>query len=340
MKTENTLERFAEMMVTRMEQMKASDWKKGWLSETYGESPMNLSGRTYNGMNSFFLFLEMMNEPRFKYPIFATFQQIKQKGASVLKGEKSFPVLFWMLNYKDKNGKRIDEDDYNSMPAAIKQECDVSPVLKSFNVFNVAQTNMEEVAPKPIEKLKEKYRIGERNNSLPTDIGGMYENEQLDSMLANQSWYCPITYDKYSNSAFYSLNDDKITVPVKSQFRISQDETSVFEDGQEYYATLIHEMIHSTGSESRLGRFGNGSRTKDDYAKEELVAELGAALVGNALGFSSRVLNNNAAYLDSWISKLKKQPKYIVSVLSAASKAAKMVLDVVDAKVELFAPAI
>lgn len=94
MKTDNVLEHFAEMMISRMQKMKAGDWKMGWFTTSYGGNPVNLGGREYNGMNSFFLFLCMMDEERFKYPIFATFKQIKALGASVNKGEKSFPVLF------------------------------------------------------------------------------------------------------------------------------------------------------------------------------------------------------------------------------------------------------
>lgn len=329
MKTDDVLERFSEMMISRMQKMKASDWSKGWLTQSYGGNPVNLGGREYNGMNAFSLFLRMIDDSRFKYPIFATFKQIKAIGASVTKDEKSFPVLFWNIQYKDKNGNKIDEITYDNMNITDQLECRAQPFLKSYNVFNLAQTNLEEVAPKEMEKLKNKFGFNDKKE-LPTDTIGMYENKEIDDMLVNQKWVCPIRFDQYSSSAYYRTVSDEITVPLKSQFKRSLTEDGVFEDGQEYYSTLIHEMIHSTGHKSRLNRNFEKEKGVKDYAREELVAELGAALVSNILGFSSRVLNNSAAYLDAWIGKLKQQPKFIVSVLSDAGKAAKMILEVIN----------
>ena len=329
MKTDLVLERFSEMIISRMQQMKASDWKMGWFTQSYEGNPVNLGGREYNGMNSFFLFLSMMDDKRFKYPIFATFNQIKALGANILKGEKSFPVLYWNIQYKDKNGNKIDEGTYDNLSSSAKQDCHVQPFLKSYNVFNLAQTNLEDVAPKAMEKLKEKFGFKDKKE-LPTDTIGMYENDKMDDLLRNQKWVCPIRFDQYSSGAYYRTVSDDITVPLKSQFKRGKTEQDIFEDGQEYYSTLIHEMIHSTGHKTRLNRtLGHGNGGKD-YAREELVAELGAALVCNILGFSNRVLDNSAAYLDAWIGKLKQQPKFIISVLSDANKAAKMVLEAMN----------
>jgi hypothetical protein len=98
----------------------------------------------------------------------------------------------------------------------------------------------------------------------------------------------------------------------------------------EYYSSALHEMAHSTGTESRLNRV-KGDRFGDPkYAKEELVAELTAANTGYALGFDKRILDNNAAYLDGWISVLKENPKFIVSVMADVNKASNMVLEAVD----------
>lgn len=329
MKTDEVLERFSEMMISRMQKMKASDWKMGWFTQSYNGSPVNLGGREYNGMNSFFLFLSMIDDSRFKYPIFATFKQIKALGANVTKDEKSFPVLFWNIQYKDKKGNKIDEITYDNMNIADQLDCHVRPFLKSYNVFNLAQTNLEDVAPKAMEKLKNKFGF-KCQQELPTDTIGMYENDKIDDMLVHYKWVCPIRFDQYSSSAYYRIASDDITIPLKSQFKRSLTEDGMFEDGQEYYSTLIHEMIHSTGHKSRLNRNLEKEKGEKDYAREELVAELGAALVSNVLGFSSRILDNSAAYLDAWILKLKQQPKSIVSVLSDVNKAAKMVLEVVN----------
>ena len=86
-------------------------------------------------------------------------------------------------------------------------------------------------------------------------------------------------------------------------------------------------MIHSTGIESRLNR-NTGHRFGDKlYAKEELVAELGAARVGQVLGFDTRIIDNNAAYLDGWIKSLKEEPKYVLSLLTDVDKASRMIIN-------------
>lgn len=335
MKTDSVLERFAEMIISRMQKMKVGDWKKGWFINNYGGIPVNLSGREYNGMNSFMLFLYIMEEDRFKFPIFATFKQIKELGANVNKGEKSFPVLFWSFSYKDKSGNKITEEQYDDMSQTAKKDIITQPFLKSYNVFNIAQTNLEEVNPKVMEKLKKKFKIKPKEE-IPTDITGMYVNEKIDDMLLQQKWLCPIHYGKYSSRAYYRVGSDDITIPLKSQFRRGKTAEEVFDDGQEYYSTLLHEMVHSTGHKSRLNRGFENEKGVKDYGREELVAELGASLIGNILGFNCKIIDNDAAYLSTWISKIKQQPKFIVSILSDVNKAVKMVLEVINKdKVEL-----
>ena len=87
-------------------------------------------------------------------------------------------------------------------------------------------------------------------------------------------------------------------------------------------------MAHSTGSANRLNRVGGTKFADKGYAKEELVAELTAAMCGQVLGFDSRISDNNARYLDHWIGVLRKEPKFIVSVLADVNKASQMILDV------------
>lgn len=304
--------------------MKASDWQMGWFRRTCQASPCNLAGRKYNGTNSFFLLLSMMDNDKFIYPVFATFNQIKNAGGSVLKGEKSFPVLFWSFLYKGKDGNKITEEEFDAMSRNQKKECHITPILRSYNVFNIAQTDLENTAPQLMDKIRTSYGI---IDEMPTDTFGMYENPAMDDMLTYQKWLCPIHYDNFSNRACYRPSTDEITIPLKTQFKKSADEEGVFADGQEYYATILHEMAHSTGNKNRLKRKIEGD--KNDYAREELVAELTAALIGNTLGFSSRIIDNNAAYLDAWITTLKAKPKFILSVMSDVTKAANMIMDVI-----------
>jgi hypothetical protein len=98
----------------------------------------------------------------------------------------------------------------------------------------------------------------------------------------------------------------------------------------EYYSSALHEMAHSTGHKTRLDRLTHDKFGDPKYAKEELVAELTAAMVGNSMGFDKRILDNNAAYLDGWIAVLKENPKFIVSVMADVNKASTMILEEID----------
>ena len=157
----------------------------------------------------------------------------------------------------------------------------------------------------------------------------MFISPEFDAMIDKQAWVCKINTIEGSG-AFYSKSKDEITVPLKAQFNIHEDPKEVYKDGMEYYSSLVHEMAHSTGIDSRLSRDMEGRFGDKKYAKEELVAELSAAMVGNSMGFDKRILDNNAKYVDSWIDTLKQEPKFIVSVMADVSKASGMILEHVD----------
>ena len=98
----------------------------------------------------------------------------------------------------------------------------------------------------------------------------------------------------------------------------------------EFYSTMLHEMTHSTMTPERLNREMGGRFGDPKYAKEELVAELTAAMISHSMGFDSKITDNSAAYLDSWIGVLKKEPKFIVSIMADVNKASDLILDHVD----------
>lgn len=326
---DNALQKFSDMLIARMEQMKESKWKKGWTDGRTAQFglPQNLVGRPYTGSNAFLCQIHTTME-HYRMPVYLTIKQIRDAGGMIKKGEHSIPIFKWDLRIKDKDGKKLSESDYRNMTKEEQAECTVRPYLKVNNEWNIDQTNLEEVN-------KEKYdAILKRFKSEPIkDEVGMYKNEAFDNLLKEQSWVCPIEYEKFNESAFYSPKRDQIVVPSKKQFNISNTPEDVFKDGMEFYGTTIHEMAHSTGHESRLGRDGIVKIDQfgsDQYAKEELVAELTSALIGNAMGFDSRIRENNIAYLQNWIGSLKKDPKFLKSVMSDVNKSSKMVLEHID----------
>lgn len=322
---DKAVEKFTEMMIDRMERMKAGDWKKGWIDgeAVYG-MPQNINGRNYSGSNSFFLQMDSAMHG-YKTPVYMTFLQIQKENARINKGAEAMPVIYWDVSIKDANGKRVDRDDYRNMSREEQDRCTVLPFMKAYHVFNMDQTNLAEVNKEMYDKMVEQFKAPEMR-----DAKGMYENKALDRLFEKQEWVCPIQYDKVSANAYYSPSRDIIVVPKKEQFNIGKDKDEIYKDGMEYYSSALHEMAHSTGTENRLNRV-KGDRFGDPkYAKEELVAELTAANTGYALGFDKRILDNNAAYLDGWISVLKENPKFIVSVMADVNKASNMVLEAVD----------
>ena len=323
---EAAVSKFAEMFIQRMKEIKASDWKQGWTNGkgTMLGLPQNMSGRNYSGTNSFFLQMDTaMNG--YKMPVYMTFLQAQRENIRIKKGAEAMPVIYWDLNVRDGNGKRISPETYKQMGRDQQARCEVRPFLRAFHVFNVDQTNLEEVNKEKYDAVV--YRV---KGPQLRDKAGMYENRALDRMFERQEWVCRVQTDRLVDGAFYSPARDLVILPMKEQFNIGKNAEEIFKDGMEYYSSALHEMTHSTGTANRLNR-EKGTRFGDPkYAKEELVAELTAAMVGNALGFDKRILSNNACYCQGWINALREDPKFIVSVMADVNKASKMILEKID----------
>lgn len=325
-KVDAALQRFAEMLIKRMEEMQ-KDWHKGWIGggSMFG-LPQNISGRTYEGSNAFLLFLHTASNG-YKAPVYMTYGQLHKEGAHVLKGEKAVPVFKWGFSIKDKDGKKVTEEEFHNMTDDEKKECNRRPFLKIYPEFNIDQTNMSEVNKEKYDAVVSQFR----KTDVPTITDGMYVNKAIDRMMEKQEWVCKIQYDKEEKGAYYNPAKDIVVLPTKAQFRIHpNDPEECFKDGQEYYGTALHEMAHSTGHPSRLDRLKPAAFGSPEYAKEELVAELTSAMIGNTLGFDRRISDNNVAYLQNWTSALRKEPKFIVSVMADVNKASRIIIENID----------
>ena len=323
---DKAIDKFCSLMIERMQSMKASDWRQGWTNGkgTMLGMPQNLSGRNYSGTNSFFLQMDTaMNA--YRTPVYMTFMQAQKENLRIKKGAQSMPVIYWDLNIKDERGKRVAETDYKQMSRGEQNKCEVRPFLRAFSVFNVDQTNLEEVNKEKYDAIVDRFKGPQLR-----DTQGMYENRALDRMFERQEWICRVQNDRIVDGAYYSPARDMVIIPMKEQFNIGKNAEEIFKDGMEYYSSALHEMTHSTGTANRLNRDKGAKFGDAKYAKEELVAELTAAMVGNTLGFDKRVLNNNAAYMDGWINALREEPKFIVSVMADVNKASKMILEKID----------
>lgn len=176
------------------------------------------------------------------------------------------------------------------------------PILKYFNVFHISQ--VDGVEPKSIN-LNELQPIEEAER-----IKTEYMKREHIKIL-----------EKVTDKAFYSPSLDYIQIPCKEQYQ----------NIEEFYSTLFHEMTHSTGHKVRLDRedvkdcvyFGS-----ENYSKEELCAELGSAFLINKLSIeSSKSFNNSTAYIQSWLRVLKNDTHFIVSASSRAEKAVNYILN-------------
>ncbi len=320
---EKALDLFAEMMIEKIESI-SKDWRKPWFTEGALQWPRNLSGREYNGMNALMLLLHCEKEG-YKIPRFCTFdcvQRMNKPGkdgqelprVSVLRGEKSFPVMLTTFTCIHKETReKIKYDDYKRLSDDEKQEYNVYPKMQVFRVFNVQQTNLREARPELWEKL-------EKENSRPEiDAGERFDFEPVDRMINENLWICPI-HPRHQDEAYYSMSKNEIVVPEKGQFK----------DGEAFYGTLFHEMTHSTGAEGVLDRLKPTSFGSKEYAREELVAELGSALVSQRYGMTKHIKEDSCAYLKSWLDELKESPQFIKTTLLDVKRATSLITQRVD----------
>ena len=223
----------------------------------------------------------------YESPYFMTFKQAVSKGAMVKKGEKGHMVVFWKIMKFEDKKTKLEK---------------VIPLLKYFTVFNIEQ----------IEGLK-----------LPTPKKGekkpiFNKIEEAEKILAGYKNSPPVKHG--GSRAFYTPALDTVTMPQKETF--SSEES--------YYGVLFHELGHSTGHTSRLNRDFGGNFDNHKYSKEELVAELTSAFLAAKSGIDNSdtsLIDNNKAYIQSWLSKLESDPKWVIEASSKARKAADHILD-------------
>lgn len=323
---DKALDLFADMMIERIQSLSGKDgWKKPWFTEGTLQWPKNLNGREYNGMNAFMLLLHCEKEG-YKIPRFCTFDRIQlfnkagkkdeeqKPRVSVLKGEHSFPVMLTTFTVVNKETKEhIKWEDYKLLSQEEREKYNVYPKLQTYHVFNVAQTNLKEVRPEFWEKLEQEY-------SMPkVEKDEQFAFEPMDRMIADNRWICPIK-PMFGDSAYFSISKNEIVMPEKRQFK----------DGESFYSNLFHEMGHSTGAEGQLDRIKPATFGSAEYAREELVAELTAALTAQRYGMTKHLKGDSAAYLKSWLDSLKESPQFIKTTLLDVKKATSMLTQHID----------
>lgn len=238
-----------------------------------------------------------------------TFKQVKAQGGSIKKGAKAGLVVYYTTVTKSKREKE-NEDGENIIETV--SQLHTFPILKYYNVFHISDcTGIE-------SKIKE---VQPNEDIKPVDAAENIINGYLDreSGLKFQN-------DKVSGNAYYSPSQDMVVVPKLSQYEIVE----------EYYSTTFHELTHSTMHPNRCNRKSDMKSSMfggEDYSREELVAELGSAMLCNASGLDcDKAFKNSVAYIQGWLKQLKNDNKMIIWASSRAEKAAKYIMDIKDEK--------
>lgn len=290
-----TREQLAEMFIKSLDEQKLP-WYAVWNTHPQQNA---VSAKPYRGINAFLL---SMVAAAFGYedPRWCTFNQAKKKGWSIKKGAKGVPVEFWSaINIRTKEVMDFREAAQKIRDGEAEQG-DFRYYNRNFHVFNAAQ----------IEGMPELKRV------TPTaDIGLIRQNR--DTLIKNMA----VGFDGNGADCHYSPAQDKIVMPPESDFR----------DTYGYMCSFLHEAGHATGAPGRLGR-GFGS-TREEYAIEELRAEIASAMTSQQLGIPlteeqmQSNLDLHKAYIQGWAQAIKDAPKVLFDAIKDAEQISDYLID-------------
>jgi antirestriction protein ArdC len=220
---------------------------------------------------------------------YLTFNQIKKLEGKLKKGSKGVPVVFY---------KMFETTEKNKQNVDVKKTI---PFLRYSTVFHLSDTMGIETK---IPAITKKFVPDQKAEGIVVDY-----TTRENIKVINQN----------VNRAYYSPSEDLINMPKKAQFKSTE----------EYYSTMFHEMVHSTGHETRLKRHNDtkqiAAKSEVDYSKEELVAEIGAGMLCGICNMFENTVENTAAYCKSWLSVLNDDSSFIISASSKAGKAVEFI---------------
>lgn len=278
-------------------------WRRPW-SEAWA-APKNLvSRKPYRGAN-----VMLLGAQAYASPWWATYKQITgELGGRVKGGSKGTPVVFYATGKKSPKGSPKASPKKPAAPAAPGKDPGRYFVLRYYTVFNVEQCEWSDPSVVP--------------DHAPSPPRHLERLEACERIV--RSYEGGPALEEGGSRACYSLSRDVVSLPPRSAFDMAE----------ERYATLFHELAHSTGHPSRIGRDLSTTFGDHAYSFEELVAELGAAFLCGKAGIDAATVENSAAYLDHWRRKLAAEPRWMVKAAAAAAKAADWIQGVRSGKDE------
>ena len=269
-------------------------WRQTW--SAYGQARNFITNHEYQGINRL-----LLNNTPYPIPYFLTYNQVKQLNGSIKKGAKADQAYFFTIYYKDATGKVISFEEAQVLKSQ-GEAFTTFRLLKYFNLFNIANVEGVEFHIPKVE-LKAHEQIAK----CETIMQHMPNAPQVKCINANEAYYNPKL--------------DFINMPAIAQFT----------SAAEYYVTLFHEAVHATGHQSRLSRKGIVQANKFGsvpYSEEEIIAEMGAAFLSAEAGINyEEIVENNVAYLQGWLDKLRTDNKFILKVAAQAQQATRYILN-------------
>lgn len=283
----DTAKEIADIFIKALEE-ETLPWHSGFDKFRYIPPFNPANGTVYQGMNSFNFALKSFMRG-YTDPRFMTMSQANELGGKVKKGEH----CIWGFNFKPTQVLVKDEEGNPILDDKGQKQYREMMFPKPFMVFNVEQFEGLNLPKIPeIEQPDHKWTPDERAENLLKESKANISNELT----------CLVPH--------YNLSSDKITLPLKNQYH----------EPTEYYSTALHELSHWTGHSSRLNRDFSKDKNTQKYAREELRAEIGSAMICMMLGITPKISENNKAYIKSWISHLKEEPKEILRACGDAEK--------------------
>ena len=305
-----------DKVISMFKNAKASDYHRPWKDDAFF-IPLNFdSKKPYRGVNRLLLQERIGFAGAFRNPYFLTFNQIKKHGGKLKKGTRGYEVVYYSIRYivpADKNTGRKAYSSTNTQKvidylAKNKLSEDIVtriPMIRYYNVYNGASI-------KGIDFQLDKLQIG---RAVPDTA-----SENQAAALIVENYPNPPAIKHEGNRAYYSPSGDYVKMPKKEQFDSIND----------YYRILFHELTHSTGHDKRLDRGIHLMLEKEDYAKEELVAEFGAVFLSAWAGIMWYTNKNHAVYLKNWNSAIKEAEndnKFLMKAASLAQAATDYILN-------------
>ena len=305
-----------DKVISMFKNAKASDYHRPWKDDAFF-IPLNFdSKKPYRGVNRLLLQERIGFAGAFRNPYFLTFNQIKKHGGRLKKGTRGYEVVYYSIRYivpADKNTGRKAYSSTNTQKvidylAKNKLSEDIVtriPMIRYYNVYNGASIE-------GIDFQLDKLQIG---RAVPDTAP-----ENQAAALIVENYPNPPAIKHEGNQAYYSPSGDYVKMPKKEQFDSIND----------YYRILFHELTHSTGHDKRLDRGIHLMLEKEDYAKEELVAEFGAVFLSAWAGIMWYTNKNHAVYLKNWNSAIKEAEndnKFLMKAASLAQAATDYILN-------------